>query len=181
MMRLAIADPPYLGRANRWYGSGRGHQGGRGRADHHPDAGDWDRVDTHLELLHHLESDFDGWAYAAAPDYERALLPAIPIGARRLIWHRGNAVPSGARLRSTYEIVIVKVPEGRTAHGTGLAVDDVLHAGIDTHTKFAGAKPPAWTRWVLAVLGHDPAADEVTDLFGGSGAVAAAADGLLPI
>jgi hypothetical protein len=49
---------------------------------------------------------------------------------------------------------------------------------------FVGAKPPAWTRWVLDALGYDPERDEVVDLFNGSGAVAGAlaeAAGVLPI
>jgi len=36
-----------------------------------------------------------------------------------------------------------------------------------------GAKPRAWTRWVLDMLGYDPDVDTVDDLFGGSGAVTA--------
>ncbi len=57
-MRLAIADPPYLGRANRWYGSGRGHAGGIGRAAAHEAASDWAR----------LEIPF--WAFLALPEEE---------------------------------------------------------------------------------------------------------------
>ena len=36
---------------------------------------------------------------------------------------------------------------------------------------FAGAKPRAWTRWVLEMLGYDQESDTVDDIFGGSGAV----------
>lgn len=180
-MRYAIADPPYLGRANRWYGSGRGHRAGVVRADQHPDAARWDRLEAHLDLLGQLDAEYDGWAYAAAPDYEHLLQPALPAGVRRLVWVRGNATPSGARVRSTYEIVLVKIPEGRAAYGAGLAVDDVLLAGVENRHRFAGAKPAAWTRWVLAVLGYRPGDDERTDLFRGSGAVANAVDGLLSL
>lgn len=35
--RLAIADPPYLNRGERWYGSGNGDWSGNGTADVHPD------------------------------------------------------------------------------------------------------------------------------------------------
>lgn len=180
-MKLAIADPPYLGRANRWYGDGRGHAAGKGRAGSHTGAADWDQLDTHLDLITTLEAEYDGWAYAGAPDYLPLLTPALPRDTRTLIWHRGNAISSGARVRSTWEFVIVKIPAGRRAHGTGLAVDDVLHAGIETRRKFVGAKPAAWTRWVLAALGHQPGIDEVVDLFPGSGAITDALDGLLLI
>lgn len=179
-MKLAIADPPYLGRADRWYGTGRGHAAGRGRADSHPDAAEYDQVETHIELLQTLEREFDGWAYAGSPDCLTMLLPVCEPGVRVMVWHRGNAIPSGARLRNTYEIVLIRTPAGRSAHGTGLAVDDVLSAGINTRQRFTGAKPPAWTRWVLAALGHQPGVDEVTDLFPGSGAVTDAIEGLLP-
>jgi len=47
---------------------------------------------------------------------------------------------------------------------------------------FHGAKPPAWTRWVLDALTYDPDADEVIDLFPGSGLVAQeVAQQILPI
>lgn len=39
---------------------------------------------------------------------------------------------------------------------------------------FVGAKPQAWTHWVLDCLGYQPDSDMVSDLFPGSGAVAAA-------
>jgi hypothetical protein len=65
---LAIADPPYLGRARRWYGNGRGHGGGSGRADRHADASMWDTATAHIALLARLVADFDGWAVAGAPD-----------------------------------------------------------------------------------------------------------------
>ena len=67
MARLAIADPPYLGRANRWYGTGRGHAGGHGRADCHPYAALWDTEHAHLELLAELRDRYDGWAVALPP------------------------------------------------------------------------------------------------------------------
>jgi hypothetical protein len=34
-----------------------------------------------------------------------------------------------------------------------------------------GAKPQAWTRWVLDMLGYNPETDTVDDLFPGSGAI----------
>ena len=39
-MKLAIADPPYLGRANRWYGDGCGDGNG---------VGDWESPDLVLD------------------------------------------------------------------------------------------------------------------------------------
>lgn len=53
--------------------------------------------------------------------------------------------------------------------------------GAVPHTHIRAGKPAAWTRWVLDALGYDPAVDEVHDLFPGSGAVTAAADGMLSL
>jgi hypothetical protein len=169
-MRIALADPPYLGRAARWYGlTGRGSGGGRHRPDGHPAAAEWDRPERHLELVAQLREEFDAWAVAACPASLPVYLSAAPR-ARVMIWRRRNAPPSGARVRSCWEPVILETP--RRAQGTGHSMDDVLDAA-GPRIGFAGAKPAAWTRWVLDAIGYDAATDEVTDLFAGSGRVAA--------
>lgn len=171
-LRLAIADPPYLGRAHRWYGEGgRGHGGGRGRADEHPEAAAWDDPEQHRRLVDDLVSRYDGWAVAASPTSLPVYLAHAPADVRVLVWHRRNAQPSGERVLPRWEAVVVRVPETRRTYGTGLAVSDVLDAPI-SRSGFTGAKPSVWTRWVLDALGHDPAAgDTVDDVFPGSGAV----------
>jgi hypothetical protein len=98
-----------------------------------------------------------------------------------MVWHRRNAPPSGARIRSCWEPVLISTP--RTGRGSGVPGSDVLDTPA-MRAGFVGAKPPAWTRWVLDALGYDPETDEVLDLFNGSGAVGAAlleAAGVLPI
>ena len=186
-MRLCIADPPYLGHAAIWYGSGMHVSklspefGGTARisgvkpADHHPDAARWDIIDTHLAMVERLISDYDGWAIAMAHDNLRAYLPLIPasVPIRVGIWNKPQNLPGGARVLNTYEPVIVRIPEGRRA-STGCAIfprDSVTISRINNG--FPGAKPPTWTRWVLDMLGYDPEIDTVDDLFAGSGAVAA--------
>lgn len=171
-MRIALADPPYLGRSVRWYGTGRGSGGRRHVADVHPAAAEWDTPARHLELVAQLRSEFDAWAIAASPDSLGVYLPAVPE-ARVLIWTRRNAPPSGARVRACWEPVIVSTP--RRAYGTGHKLDDVLDEP-GTRGGFVGAKPLRWTRWVLDALGYDPELDEVVDLFHGSGAVASVLD-----
>lgn len=170
-MRIAIADPPYLGRGARWYGpTGRGSGGGRHRPDAHLDAHEWDRPSRHVALIAQLREEFDAWAVAAAPDSLPVYLGAAP-DARILIWRRRNAPPSGARVRSCWEPVLVSTP--RRGVGTGHMLDDVLDVPAP-RGGFVGAKPAAWTRWVLDAIGYEPGTDdEVTDLFHGSGAVAA--------
>ena len=174
-MRLAIADPPYLGRGRRWYDKSApatrtGRHGGGG--DHHPDAAEWDRPLRHAALIHQLDSDFDGWALACASD-SLLLLASFAPTARVMVWHKTNAIPSGNRIRSAWEAVLVRVPPGRHRHGSGPKASDALTCPTIA-TGFVGAKPPKWTRWVLDALGYDPEIDDVVDLFPGSGAVTAA-------
>lgn len=183
-MRLAIADPPYLGRASLWYGgkgaSKRPKSGCwkrvKGRPEdapeYHPDAAKWDDPEEHTALMAEMEARYDGWALAASAKTLTHL--HIPDRARIAIWHVTNAIPDGGRVRSTWEAVIVRVPEGRRAYGTGLTVPDVLRAP-HPRAGFVGTKPPAWTRWVLDMLGFDPHLDELEDLFPGSGSVSHAA------
>lgn len=185
-MKLCIADPPYLGRAAVWYGdamalSQRGkNQGGTAKisgpkpADHHPDAHLWDDLETHRSLVQRLIAEYDGWAIAMAHDNLRDYLPLVPssIPVRIGIWTKPQQMPSGARVLNVYEPVIVRIPEGRRS-STGQTVfprDSVTISRLNNG--FPGAKPPAWTRWVLDMLGYDPETDTVDDPFEGSGAVA---------
>lgn len=179
-MRLAIADPPYLGRASLWYGGGQHpHYGTPGRAkgrtvadrEWHPDAAQWDDPERHMALMTDLDLHWDGWAMAASAKTLSELLPhADKLGARCGIWHVTNAIPDGARVRSTWEALIFRVPLSRRAAGTGMSVPDTLHAPHPMNG-FVGSKPDQWTTWVLDLLGYDPSEDTVDDLFPGSGAV----------
>jgi hypothetical protein len=195
-MKLAIADPPYppmfserrstpegplritaRSRARRWYGDGPGSKSDPDRADFHPDAGAWDELSRHRELLEQLCDEYDGWAIATTSDGLGAYYP-LPISAHVMAWHRPTALAGGGRVMSRWEPVIVFVPEGRRHRGDGPRVSDVLTAN-PPRLGFIGAKPPEWTRWVLAALGYNPSTDQVVDHFPGSGVVARAADGML--
>ena len=90
-MRLAIADPPYLGRAALWYGGrGRSRQGPTGRAcgrgtldaEYHADAAHWDHPDAHRSLMAVLDANYDGWALAVG-----VLLAAAAVCETRGIHH----------------------------------------------------------------------------------------------
>lgn len=187
MVKLAIADPPYLGRADRWYGDGRGsgrtradaggYRGLNGRKpDHHPDAAAWDDPETHVALINRLHAEYDGWAVAGHATSASLMLECAPPGAQLAIWGRPNAVPGGGRVINTWEPVLVYVPRSRRDRYSGLRVRDLLVASVRPQG-FLGSKPPEWTRWVLDLLGHDPATDIVEDLFPGSGSVARASEG----
>ncbi len=186
-MRLAIADPPYFGRAAVWYGDamtpsqtgknrgGTANISGPKPSDFHPDAAEWDTVAAHSALVHRLIADYDGWAIAMAHDNLRTYLPLIPaaVPIRIGIWRKPQNMPSGARVINTWEPVIVRIPEGRRA-STGAVIfpPDSISVGR-LNSGFVGAKPPQWTRWVLDMLGYQDD-DTVDDLFPGSGAVSLA-------
>lgn len=177
-MRLAIADPPYppfvgsggvKNRASRWYGTGQRSITDR-PADHHPHAAEWDRPERHRALLERLLAEYDGWAIATSPDGLTAY-GTLPLGARVMVWVKPNAMPGSHRLRSTWEPVILYPAAGRRSNRKGAGmVRDVLTAPVPRRG-YKGAKPPAWTTWVLSALSYDPTQDTVTDLFPGSGAV----------
>lgn len=190
-MRLAIADPPYppqfserrdladggvrvtsRSRARRWYGDGTRAAGDR-QADHHDQAGEWDDPARHRLLLEQLRDEYDGWAIATCSDGLHHYAP-LPIPCRVLAWVKPRAMPTAHAIASGWEPVIVYPPEGRRARRGGTQVPDVLVAPSPA-VGFTGAKPFAWTRWVLDALGYDPELDELVDVFPGSGSVSAAA------
>jgi len=144
-------------------------------ADNHPDAADWDDPNRHEELVLQLIDNYDGFVVAMAHDNLRDYLSFVPrkVPVRVAIWTKTQPMPSGARIMNVYEPVLVRIPDGRRdSEGAGQCVADSVRIPR-LNSGFAGAKPPAWTRWCLDMLGFDPVVDEVDDLFPGSGAVAA--------
>jgi hypothetical protein len=182
-MRLAIADPPYLGLADMFYGTGERLKVGKTstvsaarRADSHPDAARYDDPEAHRQMVNRLVDEYDGWAIAMLPSSLRHYLAWVPESTRVAVWHDPNVMPTGSHPRRKWEPVLIYRPAGRRRiqDVPGPHVSDVLtcvHTNGSASNGFAGAKPQAWTSWVLAMLGWDPDTDTVTDLFPGSGAV----------
>jgi hypothetical protein len=183
-MKLAIADPPYLGRGHAIYGAaarktfraGSRSNGKAGRTgipmqtDNHPRAATWDEPCTHEAMVKRLCAEYDGWAVALAHDNLAQYLRWVPDSIWIGIWVKPNGVPSGSRIWNNWEPVLVMPPDGRRrVNGPGMAVRGTHEASQPA--TFVGAKPASWTRWVLDMLGYDQDTDTVDDLFGGSGAV----------
>jgi hypothetical protein len=173
-VKLAIADPPYLGRAVRWYGQGGCGDGyGKNQADNHPEAHIWDEPKTHQALVKELEANYDGWAIAMTVHSLSTYLEVVKTDSRNGIrvgaWHKPSAYPSGSRIGNYWEPVLFKIPQSRKSRNSGEPVKDFLSCN-PLRKNFVGAKPPEWTEWVLSVLGYEES-DEVVDLFKGSGAV----------
>lgn len=179
-MKLAIADPPYLGRAVRWYGeNGCGDGYGKNQADNHPEAYIWDNPETHKNLVKQLEQDYDGWAIAMTVHSLSTYLSVVETdsrnGIRVGVWQKPSAYPSGSRIGNYWEPVLFRIPNARKGRNSGKPVKDVLTA-MPLRSNFVGAKPPEWTNWVLEMLGYKQG-DVVEDLFVGSGAVSQAIKG----
>jgi hypothetical protein len=173
-MKLCIADPPYLGRARRWYGPGGcGDGGGRNQADNHPEAHLWDKPETHQNLVKQLEDNYDGWAIAMSVHSLSTYLDVIETdsrnGIRVCVWNKPSAITSGNRITNHWEPVIVRVPKDRRGWQDGERMKDVLTC-LPPRVNFRGAKPLEWTRWVLDLMGYRDG-DEVFDMFHGSGSV----------
>lgn len=172
--KLAIADPPYLGRAVRWYGAGGiGNGYGIGQADNHPEAYIWDDPKTHQDLVKSLDENYDGWAIAMSVHSLSTYLQVIETqdrnGIRVCVWHKPSSLPSANRVHNSWEPVLIKIPKNRRSRKIGSPTKDVLSCN-PLRSGFVGAKPREWTRWVLDLLGYQDG-DQVDDLFTGSGAV----------
>jgi hypothetical protein len=176
-MKFAIADPPYLGSAYRWYGiNGRAKGKGLGRADQHPEAQLWDKPEKHIELAKKLLNNYDGFAIALTSHSLSTYLSVIQTerenGIRILVWIKPASLPSGSRITQSYEPVIVKIPKDRKGRKSGKQMVDYLIQAAPRNG-FAGSKPKEWTYWVLDALGVTKE-DEIIDLFNGSGSVSQA-------
>ena len=159
-LRLAYADPPYLGLARRYYG------------DQPSFAGEVD----HSELVSRLAT-YDGWALScssASVPAIAALLVAQDLTARLAIWHRRPAPHPTAGLITAYEGVFYG-PARRVARGSRGPMTDVL-LGVEGRPRptlpssVIGMKPPAFLVWVFGLIGARPG-DTLDDLYPGSGMV----------
>lgn len=166
-MRLVYADPPYLGCCRRY--------------DHfHNDGGPmpwdglcWDDRATHWALIRHLQSEYDGFAYSLTSASLPLLLPLFDLCElpRTAAWVKPFAAfKRNVRIAYTWEPVLFRPARDRSADGAPVGRDH-LSESITLKRGLTGAKPDAFGRWVLDLLGYVEG-DEVTDLFPGTGLMA---------
>lgn len=173
-MRFAYADPPYLD-CCRLY-------------DHfHGDTGlCWDDIETHRQLIDRLVDDYpDGWALSSSSTSLQRLLPLCPKDVRVSPWCKSfSAFKKGVRPAYAWEPVIwrggrnpsnghqhlppVKGGKQTTPKDFCWTDEGGLLAPITLRRGLTGAKPEAFCAWVLNLL-NVTAADEVVDLFPGTG------------
>jgi hypothetical protein len=165
-MRLAYADPPYLGCCSRY--------------EHdHPDGRCWDDLETHRLLVVRLCSEFpEGWAMSLTSTSLRRILPLCPDEARIAVWVKPFcAFKKFVRPAYAWEPVIFL--GGRNpcngfrhdppqARGTQTTPKDFIAESITLQKGLTGAKPERVCRWILDLL-NVQVGDEVVDLFHGTG------------
>jgi hypothetical protein len=160
-MRVAYADPPYVGQARLY-------------KRENPGACEV----NHRVLIATLCDGYDAWALSASAPSLRVLLPMCPRTVRVMCWIKPFAFfKPNVRVGYAWEPVIVQLPKGRrvpltrdwiSASSGGQKRTNV--GAVARGEVVPGAKPAAFCRWLFDVLGLTPN-DEFHDLFPGSGAV----------
>lgn len=162
-MKLAYADPPYLGMGKKMY------------ADH-PEHAVYDAVEGHAALIARLVDEFpDGWALSLSVPSLRYLLPLCPDDVRIGAWTKGwCSWKPGVGVAYAWEPVIWRGGRQTTKErATGWTMRDWMTCNVTTGRAMQGAKPDLFCRWVFDLLGARPD-DELVDIFPGTGAVTAA-------
>lgn len=167
-MRLAYADPPYLGCCGLY-----GH-------DHRAPYGCWDDPFAHWQLLVNLKA-YDGFVvHLSVPSLATYLGYAeardVLLGDYRVMaWTKPFAAfKRNVPVAYAWEPVIVKA--ARKPEVTGrMVMRDFISEGITMKRGLTGAKPERVCHWVFECMGAQPD-DELVDLFPGSGAASRAWD-----
>jgi hypothetical protein len=162
-MRIAYADPPYIGQAKKHYS---GHK-------------DFDGEVNHEALDERLVGEFpDWWALSCSGQSLQQLLRIVPDGVRVGAWFKpwSNMLP-GIRMQFSWEPIIVFGGRlGPHIKGDALLRDWVM-ANPDGFTfrpieegAVIGRKPERFCFWLFDALGLR-GDDDLVDLFPGNGAV----------
>ena len=147
-MKIAYADPPYIGCAN-----------------HYPEKQEVD----HLELVTRLCKDYDCWVLSASRSSLKQILSYCPEDVRIAAWvkpfcsFKPNVNPAYA-----WEPVIFWHPRARGRDCP--TVRDWLAESITLKKGLCGAKPPKFCYWLFDLLGLE-LEDTLDDLYPGTGVV----------
>jgi hypothetical protein len=145
-MRIAYADPPYIGQSRKHYGR--------------------EEVD-HAALILELQK-FDGWALSLSSPTLQTILAMCPVGVRTMAWVKPFcSFKPGVNPAYAWEPVIVSPARKPMSSST---VRDWVSANITLKKGLSGAKPDEFCYWLFDVLGMRPG-DEFIDVFLGTGRV----------
>jgi hypothetical protein len=161
-VKFAYADPPYLGVAEKFYG----HL--------HPDAADYDKLETHKALIDRMCDEFDGWALSLHLPSLKIMLELCPDDVRIGAWVKPFASFKKNVTRAwAWEPILLwggrKIPITQHTQRDWIEAPAIAE-NITLRRGFTGAKPAAVIWWVFDWLNME-CDDEFEDLFPGSGAV----------
>lgn len=157
-LKIAYADPPYLGCARRHY------------RRHHRHAADYDRLDTHAALIRRLVDEFpDGWALSCSSPSLRLLLPLCPPRVRVAAWLKPFCI-FRPFVNPAYAWEPVLFMPARRRGRNEATQRDWLICNTTTRRGLAGAKPWEFCFWLFDLLGLQHG-DTLVDLFPGTGTV----------
>lgn len=148
-LRLAYADPPYPGKADRY-----------------PEKQEVD----HVALIEQLVS-YDGWALSTDEKNLRYVLGLCPEGTRVLAWCRPNVAPFPPYPFAAWEPVLCWPARPRLDSVRSYA-EITSVGGHMARENYRGQKPRGFCEWVLRCLGATQD-DTLDDLFPGSGVMGA--------
>jgi len=158
-MKIAYADPPYIGQARK----------------HYKDDAQCAEVNHH-ELIRVLNDVYpDGWALSCSSPSLQQILALCPSDVRIAAWVKPFAAfKVGVNPAYAWEPVIWR--GGRTKRGRSEpTVRDWIATPITLKRGVHGAKPDAFCYWLFDLLGLQPG-DILDDLYPGSRAVSRAWD-----
>ena len=158
-LRVAYADPPYIGQAKRHY------------ADHPDYAGEVD----HVALIGRLVREYpDGWALSCSTPTLRVLLPLCPDDARIGAWVKPWAVwKPGMGVAYAWEPLIWRGGRKRSrkqATARDWVTANAVMRRRSDRNQTKGSKPDAFCFWLFELLNLHTG-DTLHDIFPGSGAV----------
>ena len=154
-MRIAYADPPYIGQAKLY-------------KDHPDYAGEID----HSALIERLNANYDAWALSLSSPSLQQILALCPSDVRVRAWIKPFAsFKPGVGAAYAWEPVMVR--GGRPRSREQPTVRDWISESITLKRGLTGAKPLNFCFWLFEVLNMQPD-DEFHDLFPGTGIVSQA-------
>ena len=151
-MRIAYADPPYIGQAKKHYGCAE--------------------ID-HAELVARLCANYDAWALSLSSPSLHQVLPLCPTDTRVAAWVKPFAIfKPGVNPAYAWEPVLYRGVRKRPRSVP--TVRDWCSCNMTLKRGLLGAKPFGFCEWLFNLLAVDIMEDEFFDLYPGSGAVSRA-------
>lgn len=155
-MKVAYADPPYVGQSKKLYGGSEVN---------------------HRLLIAHLCDEFpDGWALSCSSPSLRDLLALCPDDVRIGAWVKPfHVFKKGVRPAYAWEPLIYRggrnaKPDTPVKGGEPTTPRDWYEGNITLRRGLPGAKPDGFCFWVFDLMNLQPG-DELVDIFPGTGAV----------